>query len=577
MRDFALRCGRWYAHNGLIASLRKGIESTSSRRSPGWRAYRNWNTRTLPQLTRDIPDIRLNGAPMLSVICPVHNGSPRLLNSLYASVRIQEYARWELCFLDDASKLKTTRDALDKLQRGDRRIKLETSETSLGISGASNAAARMARGEVFVFLDHDDELAPGVFLKIAQAFLDNPGLALVYTDEDQLTEWGLPISPNFKPGPSPYLELGFNYVGHLVAITRSLFDELGGMRREFEGSQDHDLVLRAFERDREIRHLPGIGYHWRRARGSVADTSTAKTWAFEAGRRAVEAACKRRELPIKGVNTTTTPGVYELIPRPLSKNVECWVVVHGDIQRAMQWRSLLLNDDSNCGLTIRGFSVNEWPTCSSGSDLLVINVEIEPSLEVVESLLRWSAMPGVGAVSTSACANSRRRDHGWSITRKGFAQPILPGHSLRGKAPGLLSSVTREIAAAAGGIQWIAAPNESILNEIAGAPVSSELELAISAAGALEGLSTLFVPFCHPRWQGSRESFRRSRPIHLLASGDITDSTQSTWARILDSLPENFWNEGADRYCPRHELLVRLGLPAPLHSKSHTPHPTPTA
>ena len=70
-------------------------------------------------------------------------------------------------------------------------------------------------------------------------------------------------------------------------------DDIGGFRSGFDGSQDHDLVLRVTERARRIAHIPEILYHWRMGVGSAAGDIDAKPYAFLAGQRAVAEHCAR--------------------------------------------------------------------------------------------------------------------------------------------------------------------------------------------------------------------------------------------------------------------------------------------
>src|SRR5262249_52764254 len=69
--------------------------------------------------------------------------------------------------------------------------------------------------------------------------------------------------PVYKPDWSPERFRSHMYVNHLSVLRRSLAIDAGGFRREFEGSQDYDLVLRVTERARRGPHLPIVGYHWR--------------------------------------------------------------------------------------------------------------------------------------------------------------------------------------------------------------------------------------------------------------------------------------------------------------------------
>jgi hypothetical protein len=551
-RDFARRCFLWHSHHGLAASLAKAGEYLASRRSPGWRSYGRWiaGQSEIPNSLWSPPGI---SQPLLSIVCPVRDPLPGWLESLYRSAKAQQGANWEICFADDGSASPSIGAALSNLEIGDPRVRVARSPKSRGISVATNLAARIARGEVLVFVDHDDELAQGVLARIANAFATEPELDLIYTDEDQITDWGLRIAPTFKPGPSPYLSLGFNYVGHALALSRSLFEAVGGFRSEFDGSQDHDLVLRCFEQGRVIRHLPSVGYHWRRGRSSLAASSTAKGWAFERGRRAVEEACRRRGLPVASVRHASPRGVYLIEPRALPEPIPCWAVLHGSPERCESWRRFL--EHASDLLELRGCSVGEWPKDVQGQNLLVVNAELEARREDLDTLAAWSSMPGVAAVAASGADRGRWRDLGYSLTSDGQAHAVLPGFPNRGVAPGLLGSAVREVAAAAGGLLLAEPPPDWLMAELEGRPLYPASELILSAVHAIRGEATLFLPGCRPRWiRGNRRSFARSS-INLHSS--------SAWPRLRAELPDEFWAGESDRFCPRHPLLTRLGLPAP--------------
>src|SRR5690606_30455310 len=157
------------------------------------------------------------------------------------------------------------------------------------ISAASNSAMELAAGEFVALLDHDDELAADALLKVAQVLNESPGAMLVYSDEDKVDEFGQRFDPHFKPDWNPELLLGQNYISHLGVYRTDRVRQVGGFREGFEGSQDHDLVLR-FTRgldDKQIVHIPEVLYHWRSVEGSTAMSSGEKTYTTEAGLRAV--------------------------------------------------------------------------------------------------------------------------------------------------------------------------------------------------------------------------------------------------------------------------------------------------
>ncbi|MFN8734281.1 MAG: glycosyltransferase family 2 protein, partial [Hyphomonadaceae bacterium] len=74
--------------------------------------------------------------------------------------------------------------------------------------------------------------------------------------------------------------------------------QVGGFRLGLEGSQDHDLALRVFEQStpENIIHIPRVLYHWRALEGSTALNINTKSYASEAGLRAIREHLSRQGL-----------------------------------------------------------------------------------------------------------------------------------------------------------------------------------------------------------------------------------------------------------------------------------------
>lgn len=231
--------------------------------------------------------------PLLSIVMPVHNPPPKFLTAAVASVQAQLYEHWELCIADDAS-IPEVADLLREFARRDRRIQLIRLETNLGISGATNQALKLATGQWVGFLDHDDVLDPTALFFVASTLTKSPDTDVIYTDRDSVTAEDIHVDPYFKPDWSPLALLEHNYVIHFLVVRRTLLVELGGLRAEFDGAQDYDLVLRLAEHTDRVQHIPEILYSWRRHSGS--NSGLPKPAAFEAGRRAISAALQRRGL-----------------------------------------------------------------------------------------------------------------------------------------------------------------------------------------------------------------------------------------------------------------------------------------
>jgi len=255
-------------------------------------------------------------SPRFSIVTPVYETPAPVLRAMLRSVRRQRCGDWELCLVDDASAQPHVAALLKRAQRRDPRIRIHRREANGGIVAASNDALAMAKGEFIALLDHDDKLHPEALTLVAAALAAEPEADYAYTDEDKIDERGLLHSGPFcKPDWSPERLRTQMYTCHLSVLRRSLVEEVGGFDPEFEGSQDWDLVLKVTERARKVVHVPRILYHWRALETSTAGRGVeAKPWAFEAGRRALEAHCGRIGLQARVERDEARPGVYHLQP-----------------------------------------------------------------------------------------------------------------------------------------------------------------------------------------------------------------------------------------------------------------------
>jgi len=233
----------------------------------------------------------LQHGPLVSIVMPVYNPPLPFLREAVASVQRQVWERWELCIADDGST-EAVAVELDRLAASDERIRLVHLPANRGIAAATNAALELARGEWVGFLDHDDVLHELALLHVVKTLDETPDLDVVYTDRDHVTADGTRVSPYFKPDWSPLTILSHNFAIHFLAVRRSLLEAVGGLRPEFDGAQDFDLVLRLAERTERVRHIPRVLYSWRIHPGSNAGVG--RPAAFEAGRRAIADALARR-------------------------------------------------------------------------------------------------------------------------------------------------------------------------------------------------------------------------------------------------------------------------------------------
>ena len=239
---------------------------------------------------------KLSREPLISVAVPAYRTPGTFLAQMMDSLLAQTYRNWELCIANGSPEDPEMEKLLREYTGKDKRIRVKNLSENLGIAGNTNAALEMAEGEFIGLLDHDDLLAPNALYEVAAALAKDSSLDAVYTDEDKVTtDLGEHFQPHLKPDFNLDLLRSNNYICHFFVVRRSVFEKTGGFRSEFEGAQDYDFIFRCVEavKPEEIYHITKILYHWRCHEDSTAENPESKTYAFEAGKRAIEAHYER--------------------------------------------------------------------------------------------------------------------------------------------------------------------------------------------------------------------------------------------------------------------------------------------
>lgn len=254
---------------------------------------------------------RFGREPKFSIVVPLYKTNERYLRELIDSVRKQTYSNWELCLSDGSGKNSPLKQMLCEFEKMDKRIRVTDKESQMQISQNTNEGIAIASGDYIVFADHDDLLAPNALYECASVFEQYPEIEMIYSDEDKISMDGQQFfEPHFKPDYNPDLLCSVNYFCHLVVVSKRLMESVKGLDPQFDGAQDYDFVLRCTENTGKIYHIPEILYHWRAHMDSTAENPESKRYAFEAGKRAIQAHYDRIGRDNAVVEETEYPGLY---------------------------------------------------------------------------------------------------------------------------------------------------------------------------------------------------------------------------------------------------------------------------
>lgn len=225
----------------------------------------------------------------ISILTPLWNTPENFLRDMIGSVQKQTYGNWELCLADGSDDAHAyVGEICRELAGKDERIRYRKLEKNEGIAGNTNQCLTMATGEYIGLFDHDDMLHPCVLFEYVKA-INEKNADYVYCDEATFKNGDINqmITMHFKPDYAIDNLRANNYICHFSVFSRKLLDGTELFRTKFDGSQDHDMILRLTDKAEQVVHVPKLLYYWRLHAGSVASGIEAKPYAIESARGAV--------------------------------------------------------------------------------------------------------------------------------------------------------------------------------------------------------------------------------------------------------------------------------------------------
>lgn len=281
-KDRLKNCGNL---RGVVAKLNyKKIEK---------QAMERYGTKSFPtpERVREERETAFLRMVKISILVPLYNTPEIFLREMLDSVVNQTYENWELCLADGSDTEHAYVEAIcASYKESDKkgRIVYQKLEKNAGISGNTNECLKLATGEYIGLFDHDDILHPSVLYEYVKV-INEKNADYIYCDETTFKSGNINhmLTMHFKPDYAVDNLRANNYICHFSVFSRELLDGTELFRSQFDGSQDHDMILRLTDRAKQVVHVPKLLYYWRSHAGSVASGIDAKPYAVQAAKGAV--------------------------------------------------------------------------------------------------------------------------------------------------------------------------------------------------------------------------------------------------------------------------------------------------
>lgn len=277
------RIARYGSPRGFARKLRsKGIERRA-RLQHGTAGFPDAARRKAESETHFSKDIKF------SILVPLYNTPKKFLKDMVESVQNQTYGNWELCLADGSDQEHAYVEQMClAYAKKDGRIKYKKLERNEKISGNTNRCYEMSTGDFIGLFDHDDVLHPSVLYEYMKAICEK-NADYIYCDEATFKGNNIDhmITLHFKPDFSLDNLRANNYICHFSVFDRKLLEGMELFRVQYDGSQDHDMILRLTAKAKNVVHVPKLLYYWRSHKGSVASDIGAKSYAIDAAKGAI--------------------------------------------------------------------------------------------------------------------------------------------------------------------------------------------------------------------------------------------------------------------------------------------------
>jgi glycosyltransferase involved in cell wall biosynthesis len=200
----------------------------------------------------------------ISVVIPFRNSAPYLHNQLDSLARQDVDHEWEVILVDNASSDQSREIAEEFYNR--LRLSIIEAKERIGTAYATNVGVLHAAGKKLVFLDSDDEVAPG-YLSAFAAALDRHDFVTSSFDHEELNEpWVREAHGASWRDPGDPLPVFYGLLpaaGASIGISRAALESVGGFPEDFPRLHNIALSWELQLAGNELHHVSEAVYRVR--------------------------------------------------------------------------------------------------------------------------------------------------------------------------------------------------------------------------------------------------------------------------------------------------------------------------
>lgn len=201
------------------------------------------------------PNCKQHGQPLprITIVVPTLNQG-RFIEATLRSIIDEQYPNLELIVIDGGS----TDNTLKIIKQYESHLAWWVSESDSGQTAAINKGFTKSTGEIMAWINSDDLVASGALRRVANHFVAQPEIQVVYGNRVVINEEGLEIGRWILPRHSKRVLQWSDFVPQETLYwTRNAWNLVGGSLDEnFCFAMDWDFLLRLSAQQIKFKHLP---------------------------------------------------------------------------------------------------------------------------------------------------------------------------------------------------------------------------------------------------------------------------------------------------------------------------------